>query len=667
MPIRSKLFYPLLAGILFLQACSVGQGPSETSSPQSTQTPMIPTLTQSVTAQPTSLGSTDPVVNCSLPEPISQPNTFPMVKLEQLGKGELQKAMYSPDGSLITIRSGTGVYFYDAETFELVQFISAKEEPRSMAFSNDGTWFALVTRSLHEGLVTVYKVATWQRICTFFFQHEPGGVVFSPDGNILAIAGWNLQLWSLPTGEKIRTISENPCWALAFSPDGKMLAGGDQLGTLKLWDVETGEEIKTLGEPRTGTDIPMPINITFSPDKTSLVVKYMPAQRFVTWNIETGEHNSQLTSEIHAISSDLTKAASFSWDSTDVFVFELKDMGPVTRTRIVTRHSDYVNDVAFSPDTTRLITVADDNTVKVWKIANGIELHTFSGFSDSTQSIALSPDQSILAIGTSRAYPGMIRLLDAKTGQEIQQLTGHEDIIFDLDFSPDGTELASASRDGTAKIWDIQTGKEIYTSEKLGLMAEVDFSPDGKLLATTAPDVVLLETLQSWEVTYTTDDSLINDCVAFSPDGETLAWGGGMFDEFGQVDLIDLATGQQLVSLQGHTNIVETISFSPDGKLIASGSWDKTVKVWDVKTGENLFTFDGDSAYVEAVSFSPDGKWLAAGLLNGTIKIWDVSTGLEIATLTGHSSVVSDIIFSPDGTRLYSSSWDGTVIVWGVQ
>lgn len=664
MSLNSKSLYLFLAGMLLLQACSV----SSTQPPvEPIQTLALPTPTQLISTPTQSILSNmdNPVIDCSLHEQTDQPNTFPFVKLEQFGKGNLLAATYSPDGSLIAIQSGIGVYFYDARTFEQVRFIDTYQEPRSMTFSNDGSLFALATRSVDKGTVIVYKVSNWEKVCIFTFQHEVG-VAFSPDGSTLATFGSSLQLWSLPTGKKVRTILEHPCWAISFSPDGKKIAGGDELGTLKLWDVETGKELKVLGEPQRGTDIPIPTRIMFLPDQKSLIVRYMPSDRFVIWNIETGDHRS-LSDDVRALSPGLTKAASFSWASTQVFVSDLKDMVFGARTEIDTTHTDYVTKAAFSPDATTLLTISDDNTVKVWDTTNRAELHTFTGFSNEIESMALSPDQSILAIGAGGSYNTWIKLLNAKTGEEIQQLTGHEDIIFDLDFSSDGTMLASASRDGTAKIWDLQTREEIYSSEKLDLMNGLEFSPDGKLLATTTPDVVQLDTLQSLDITFTTDFSSFNMCVAFSPDGKILAWGGGMFDESGSVDLFNVTTGQQFSSLKGHTNMVSTIAFSPNGKLIASGSWDGTTKMWDVQTGDNIFTFDGDSTYVKTVSFSPDGKWLAVGLLNHKIKIWDISTGHEIATLMGHSSVVSDLQFSKNGKLLYSSSWDGTVIVWGVQ
>jgi len=491
--------------------------------------------------------------------------------------------------------------------------------------------------------------------------------IFSPDDKTLAIAGPSIQLWSIGTGRKIRTISEMFSDTVAFSSDGKLLAGSGEPGTLKTWNVETGEEMTILGKPHKGTDAPIPINIIFSLDKTGLIVEYMPNWHISTCSLENGQCTSMPDKYTRAISPDQTKAASFPFASNTVTVYDLQDASKGTQTKIFTNHSDYIDSATFSSDATRLITTSDDDTVKVWDIATGKELHTFYGFSDEVESIALSPDQKLLAVGAGGSYNTWILLLDAHTGQEIRWLDGHNDIIFDLDFSPDGTRLASASRDGTAKIWDITTGREVYTSEKAGIMFSVNFSPDGKMLAMTNGQGIFAIDVTNQSEVYTLQANLYTpDSNAFSPDGNILAWSNG-----DSIFLLNTYTGQKLSTIQDHGNSVRTVLFSPDGKLVATVfdgniKFDRNIiKVWDVSTKHNLHTIDWH--YVMALAFSPDSCLLAASSLNGDIKIWDISSGRELTTLKGHSSVVSDILFSPDGTRLYSASWDGTVIVWGVQ
>ena len=123
--------------------------------------------------------------------------------------------------------------------------------------------------------------------------------------------------------------------------------------------------------------------------------------------------------------------------------------------------------------------------------------------------------------------------------------------------------------------------------------------------------------------------------------------------------LWDVATGTNIATLQGaYECTVFSVSFSPDGTTLASGSWDGTVKLWDVATGTNIATLQGHSSGVSSVSFSPDGTTLASGSSDDTVKLWDVATGTNIATLQGHTNGVSSVSFSPDGTTLASGSWD---------
>ena len=150
--------------------------------------------------------------------------------------------------------------------------------------------------------------------------------------------------------------------------------------------------------------------------------------------------------------------------------------------------------------------------------------------------------------------------------------------------------------------------------------------------------------------------------ISFSPDGKTLA--SGSWDN--TIKIWDRETGKEIRTLHGHDDAVYSLSFSPDGKTLASSSADNTIKFWNVDTGKEIRTLTGHTNYIFTVSFSPDGKTLASSSADKTIKLWNVDTGKEIRTFTGHTNFVMNVTFSPDGKTLASSGWDKTIKLWNV-
>jgi len=338
--------------------------------------------------------------------------------------------------------------------------------------------------------------------------------------------------------------------------------------------------------------------------------------------------------------------------------------------------------VVFSPDGSKLASASDDNLARIWDPQTGNELAILRGHSDRVLAAAFSPDGKRLA---TCGYDGTVKLWSLEksgAGSEIapSMTLPHSLRTFGVAFSPDGRLLASTGKDRTVRLWDASSGKLRATLEgHKDALTPIVFSPNGKLLASGSDDttIKLWDPQSGHEVMTLTGHKDWVESLAFSPDGRFLASGGrdctvrvwetGSLETANSSGKFAKSPPQTITGwtiFKGHTEPVNSVAFSPDGKTLASASSDHTAKLWDVARGQEQVTLAVSTGRLFMVACSPDGQLVASGGDDNVIRVWDASSRRLRRSLVGHQGRVTDMAFSPDSRQLVSGSWDRTVKVW---
>ena len=618
---------------------------------------------------------------------ISHAGPAPPGAQARFGKGVVRVMAVSPDGDRFVVGTDIGIFLINADTYEELWSISASHLVMSLAFSPESN---VLAAGLENGAVTLVDTETGDILDTSLGPQPVSALTWSPrgpndePGEILAVGlndGSGILFLVNRDGDDltIEQIALMPrihagVSALAFSPNGRILASGNRMGLINIWDGWTGDYIFAL-QGHVENQVITTLEWSHTGEQ---LVSGAADDDVIVWDIVTGSVHGLFTDHKEdiidvALDEDGTGIVSVAADGSilrwDYLSFEAIEAASDVFTLPLAG--------ALSASGETLITAGTEGNLDVWALPQNLAIRqataTVGGFlMQGADALAMdwSPDGTQVASSSG----ALIQIWDTE-GTEVTRLLGaHTASVNSLAWSPDGERLASGSRDGTIIVWNMQNGRLLFSIEGAheGLVADLAISPDGTMIASAGG---LDSTAIIWDAQ--TGDKLHTIvyleeamwAVDFSPDGETFATG----TEAGHILLWNLADEDfdtPIDLFQGHISWIAGIDYSPDGSLIASSSADTRVVVWDVETGEDIHRLPGHTNVVRGVAFSADGSLIASGSQDRLVIVWEVG-GDElnpepIHVFGGHSDGIDAIAFSPTDDLLATSSDDGTVILWDV-
>ncbi|WP_344836106.1 BTAD domain-containing putative transcriptional regulator [Actinocorallia longicatena] len=582
------------------------------------------------------------------------------------GSRSIWSCAFSPDGTRLAVSDSDGdVSVWDTATARRVALFTDHRDhmaageatyARALAFSRDGRLLAGVARVPSAG-VARGSVAVWDLTAgrAAHFRSLPavgGGMTLSPDGRILAYTTGQGEItlldWKPGTTRTITYRNGGAPGSLAFSGDGRLLVSADGDGGPRIWNAAT---LRPAGR----IDMPGAQNIRFDTGGRWLA----------TENEKTGVRLWELAGGRFSPRTSLPREDPYRWatsaPSADRRLAIADENGLVTLwdgTGPVRSFQDRgraeTTSVALSSDGSWLASSGLGGTVILRRLGSAFRWH-----SGEITDLDASPDGRTIA---SSSADGSAALWDA-SGTLIRTFPGHRDRVEALAFAPDGAHLATVTRDHALSFWPTGPGPRLWERPYpgFGTSTDVAFQPAGSLLMTAAMG------RHRWSVadpghpepSPLTDSLALITGLSYSPDGRVLATASPT----GGLSLWDAVTDTRLRTIVTGQGTVADVAFAPGGGEIATAGADLTVRLWNPGTGAGTAVLRGHTAPVQAVAFSRDGRLLASAGHDSTIIVWDLSTRRQVLRLTGHQGRVQALAFTGSGD-LVSGGADRRIIRW---